>query len=354
MKNYLIFFFILLFSCKQNNQISLTDFEIEKADYFDIPIDDSTSNSPSVYHQSYNGDYIFYNIHTKSLDFFKNEFGLNNRIYLPFEGPNLIRKFLGFQILNDRIFIADLGRIVEIDFEGNIIADIGNLKNSTGFLVSPSFFGSNKSFLKENVLYFTAFDYMALTKDLLNGPFIYSLDLSSFDLKEVAEYPGFNLNSISNDYFFHNNIIIQDKILIFNYSARDVYLNDTRSRKWKKIEVLSKGHFDIHEFKGDKTNNNDSKKHFFQNGIYRTLIFDEHKNMYYRIYSYPDGDEKSKKRRTRLMILNSSLELIQEIDLPNFLTHIGAHITNGGLYLIDGNFSKEQENKIRFVKVYPH
>lgn len=350
----ILFAVIICVSCIKKNKFQHADFDLENSLKYAVLIDDSTSNTPSIYHQSHQGNYVFYNIHTESLDFLEVDKGLTKRIYIDSDGPNAIRKFLGFEILDNRIFIADLGRIVEIDFNGNKKAEFSGLKNQHGVPLSPSFFGANQSYLEDDILHFTAFDFMAMQNDKLEGGIVYSLDLKTSELKQYLNYPSFNLKPVSNDYFFHNNVLVLEGDVIFNYSPKEVFKFSRELGEWQKLNFLSMDHFDVGELEGDKTNSQDSKNHFFQNGLYRTIIWDRFRKKYYRIYSFPDGEKESLKRNTRLLVFDEKLDFNQEVRIPNFLTHIGYHLTAEGLFLIDGNFSKKQEDSIQFVRVYPN
>ncbi|WP_268033683.1 DUF4221 family protein [Algoriphagus sp. PAP.12] len=349
---FLIVFF--QFSCNRKKANELSGLEINMAPEFFIAIDDSTSNTPSVFHKSYQNKYVIFNPNTFSLDFLEKGIGLTNRIKLESEGPFAIKKFLGFEILKDRIFIADLGRIIEIDLKGNKITEFKNLKDSLGIPISPSFFGVNQSFLKNNILYFPVFDFLAFQKEVLEGTIVYSLNLKTNELERDLSYPDFDLSPVSNDYFFHNNVLIFEDEVIFNYSPKEVFRFSRASKNWERKNVISENHLDVRELIGEKTDRKNSKEHLFQNGVYRTIIWDRFRKNYYRFYSSPKGEPDSKKREVRLLISDENLELIKEIEIPNSLIHLGFELNNDGLFLIDGDFSKEHEDSMRFVGVFPN
>ncbi|UZD22679.1 DUF4221 domain-containing protein [Algoriphagus halophytocola] len=354
MRFYILGFWVILnitfTSCTNKKDKELQELHAE-TDSIIFQLNKSSSNSPGIYFRSYKNSLVLYNRNTNSLDFYSRSKGLEMRVNLPSDGPYRIQRFTGFDILKERIFVADQMSLLEMDFNGNVVNKYSKLQDSEGLAVTPNFAGVNKSILIDGKLIFTGFNFLDLGRGSFDEvPLLYSLDLASGELTRYLNYPD-DLPIVSSDYYFSQNTIVQNDRVLLNYAPNQVY---GYKEEWQEFEARSLSYTPVSEFRGDIKLNADSKEHLKTNSIYRALISDPYRNCYYRIYSTPfDPNGINNRKITHLLVLNSNLELEKEFILPKGLSHFGYFLNEVGLYFVNSNYNELHEDEMKYTKVYP-
>lgn len=156
----------------------------------------------------------------------------------------------------------------------------------------------------------------------------------------------FNYNSKSYELIYHydkrlNNpqygylaswyyyINTDEKIYMSFRSDGEIDIYDRKSRTWESKNVKSKhdNGFQPYMMSGKRDTKNAKFLHSKLAHRYHSLVYNQHTKMFYRVFSkkLPKFDEDGllndeSNRENFLMIFNDSLELIDEVSLPNVMT----------------------------------
>lgn len=353
--NFLLILLWICFSCSnssekvQINKIS----QVEKSITFKL--DDKSPNFFFLY-RYHEGEIVNYNPARHSLDFFKTD-GLSKRIMLQTDGPERVPRVRGFYIDDEMIFIpGQVGELIVLNLSGDLIRRYRNLTNNSGDFITPNLFTYNKPLLKDGTLYFSALSYKKLTEIIYSEETLtYELNLESGEIKEMMNYPKTDIDKvISIEYDMANNVIQFPNKTILNFSnSSDIYYYT--NEKWSTKSIASEYFKSVISYKGDKIDDAfDAKEHLFDNGIYSALIYDQFRDLFYRIYSLPRFPGEADYRRIQfLSVLDQEFNLIEEFPFPNGLSSQGHFVNKDGFYVYDSNHAQENEEEIKFVKIYP-
>lgn len=110
-------------------------------------------------------------------------------------------------------------------------------------------------------------------------------------------------------------------------------------------------------YSGDTNNENAKWEHWINNPVFYYPVFDKYKNIYYRIQTSElkdgfHGKPTPYDKKNILSIFSHKLEMIYEVQLPNYVFNFNIFgVTPQGLY-IDGNNPNDQSLDYEFFKIY--
>ncbi|MGY6520379.1 MAG: DUF4221 family protein [Mongoliitalea sp.] len=317
-------------------------------------LDDNSSNFIWNY-RYFKGELVNYNHTTHSFDFF-NEKGLSKRIYLEKDGPNRIPSVWGFFIDQDVIFISgQVGELILIDLTGNVRRRYRDLKNSSNILITPHFLAYHQPLISKGKFYFEALPFQKLNAILYSqAPLMYSLDMKTGEVQEIMNYPKIGSDKvISLQYNISNSTIQLDNTTILNFSHHPDIFSYSKGQ-WIQHRINSSYFKPISAFKGSVDDELDAREHLFDNGIYKALIYDPFRKLYYRIYTLPRyPGEVDFRRDPYLMVVDEKFNLIEEFPFPQGLSIQGHFVHQDGLYVYNATHAENHEDEIKFDRVYP-
>lgn len=352
---YLLLPLFICFSCSKSSEKVQVNKVSQVQESITFKLDDESPNFFFLY-RYHEGEIVNYNHTRHSLDFFKTD-GLSKRIKLQTDGPERVQSVNGFYIDDEMIFIpGQVGELIVLNLSGGLIRRYRSLTNNSGDFITPNLFTYNKPLLKDGTLYFSASSYKGLTEIIYSEEtLIYELNLESGEIKEMMNYPKTDIDKvISMEYYMANNIIQFPNKTIFNFSnSSDIYYYT--NEKWSTKSIASEYFKSVTSYKGDKINDAfDAKEHLFDNGIYSALIHDQFRDLFYRIYSLPRFPGVADYSRIQfLTVLDQEFNLIEEFPFPNGLYAQGHFVNKDGFYVYDSNHAQENEEEIKFVRIYP-
>lgn len=353
MKLINLIFITLIFACSQKKEHgeianSSTDSSIV------FKLDDKSPNFMWNY-RYYKGELVNYNQTTHSLDFF-NQNGLSKRIFLEKDGPNRIPSLWGFFIDKDIIYVSgQVGELTLIDLSGNVKRRYSDLKNSSNILITPHFLAYHQPLISQGKFYFETLSYKKLDAILYSQEaLMYSLDLKTGKIQELMKYPEIGSDKvISLQYNLSNSTIQLDNKTVLNFSHSPDIFTYVKNQ-WIQHRINSNYFKPISAFKGKVDDEFDSREHLFDNGIYKALIYDQHRKLYYRIYTLPRyPGEVDFRRDAYLLVLDEKFNLKEEFPFPTGLSIQGHFVNQDGLYVYNAAHAENHEDEIKFDRIYP-
>ena len=344
---------LLLSSCnmgtKTNAEKTLNEIQVnsilEISGIEKIELPDSIPNPDSIHNLYWNSD--------KNYLGFIEDIPIENKIYiylyefdkkkwkiipLSKEGPNQVYSLGSFAFENyDTIiyFPSSVPRVIRVDLNGNVISNNEfSKKYSHGINVSvfnprPIKIDSSLGFLTTEYLHMDRVE--SYKQASLFTVYDFDTNVSNHLIKYPDEFIG---NIWSSNDLFVNSIYNNNGDIILNFSkSHYLYIYDKMGKLKEKVNARIK---QIRDAKPD-TNNSDALQDMLRaesNGRYKLLIYDEWRNVYYRIASFYDTNTKPNPKN------------FQELqNLKPYLTH--AIITlDENFKVIGQDFFKVEESEI--------
>lgn len=354
---FILFTFLLLFSCEKNSKKT---YELVKSDKsLRFPLERDTKNSIlflAPYTDKYGKEYLtfqnqikneilFYDINTSRFEF---------KITPEMEGSNGVGRFLGYYIHNlDSIYLTscDFQEIALIDKNSNVKSKIEYEKAEDGTPLSFFCFITHY-YRPATIIDRKMYIYSGADRWIDKDPVAAVLDLDTESIKALPfiypDYPGsdnkkkkFGLEEEYSRCFdgkrFIYSFYYDENIYVASPEHDSVYQVKVKSKYIDKVKWLAE--FGV------------SPKEACENPNYGNLLYDQYREVYYRIV-YPATEINEKKEKVRSMelleygrknfsiiILDKEFKILGETMFPDYSYNPKLIIIRkDGLYISDSHY----------------
>ncbi len=328
---------ISLISCNNKSKKSSEfEYELKILDTTHLLLPNKLPDLISLNSWYANDKYLAFLFNINTLKLFKFNFNKKNWTTINLnEIKNFHIEFAGpFAFLTDTTILychSYKKEVLILDIKNKLVLNKIKLNNDYGF----PYLKSINAFSDSNKIVFPVYHNEVLNNfNRENSLLAAKYDKQNNKLSYFGKFPKyFNINKNSSLIYYTPCLLFNKNNYLINFRGEDsVYLSDYNSNSNKGF--LCKDQF-VSEFNGIQESENDIENLFTEefHGYYKTLLFDEHNNVYYRIsISYPNFDGKIKKptdelnkvfenRKITATVLNKDLKIICQTPINNIPTN---------------------------------
>ncbi len=260
---------------------------------------------------------------------------------------------------NENLLINSRGasELMEVNMEGKVLRRY----KLADFQSIVKVYSDNGTLNKDNLVYFTGSFKGYVFTELKGKPWKYRLNLETEDLKSLIRYPeefsGIFLGPqiVPSDAFFEDHIIvvypISSDIYIYDLDGNEIERINVQS-EWvnQKTPPMSVPSFDLYD------------QHILLNPLYSAIIFDNYRDLFYRIILLPFEKEDLQNNqfhpfRNRpgfvLQVISRDFQLLHEQIMRDCQHEANDHfVSRDGLYISENHLKNmdQDESLFRFSK----
>lgn len=248
---------------------------------------------------------------------------------------NLLKRFDGFKVINkDSIFLFGINKVLLINFNGEIISEnqlLSNEKLSESNLHPVMITNRSSPYFHEKNIYLTYLIDLPPDKSNVlyktNVTSVFNFDNGTLFEMDKTNYPPSYFNNCWKVLDIEASSVFNKNKAIFSYPIEDtLYIHSLNHKaKIKKKEVKSKyKRKEVMPIRCDKLwDVKTYKKHSYESFLYSDLIYDNYKDIYYRICKHPEEEYNLKSKfnslnnKFSIMVLDSNFNVISESKILN-------------------------------------
>ena len=301
-----------------------------------------------------------------AIDFYNDEGGYPEKtINLSLEGPNGVSQISNFQVQENRLYILDAFKyeLVVLDLNSVVKDRIRLTSSSQNFTILPRYFTRAELNIVKNKAYFIGDADLNLNekKRYRNSKLLIEVNLNTKEVVYRFEVPNILVEHhwIINQHF-HFGTMVNDTTWAFNVDPTDsLYIYTIGTDKYKAYYLPSKYREPLKYWNKKDLNSQNAYKYYYKTSSYLDLIYDKHRELYYRYVEHPNRKgvlendlDQMMIRYYSLMVIDKDFNLLAETSFDHNSTPLVPILTKDGLlHPTINELDPTPEGTVRFIRL---